>query len=345
MTESVGEQKAFEERLRRQIEAYHEAALLYAAVKLGLPDRMAARPWTPEQLAEALGLSAPHLVRFLRGFCTIGMCEERSDGSFALSPAGRSLTSDSPSRLAEKVQIVVEQYWQPWADLVSCLKSGKPAFEHVFGMSVFEWRDLNKEQGKLFASYLTGETFDQAGSIIEVLESAVEAKRVADIGGGCGALLAALLIAHPHLTGVLFDRPHLIEMAKPFLKVFGLFHLTDRIALVAGDVLAAIPVRADLYLLKGVLQQWDDAHARAILANCRKAMPEGAKLVIVERLLPERATDDPAAIMLDLHMMTITGGRARSLEQFEQLLSEAGLAVAKVTSTPTGLTIIEAMCD
>ena len=87
---------------------------------------------------------------------------------------------------------------------------------------------------------------------------------------------------------------------------------------VAGDFLAAIPVQADLYLLKGVLQQWDDADALAILRNCRAAMPEGAKLAIIERLLPERAADDPAAIMLDLHMMTITGGRARSLAEFDR---------------------------
>src|SRR3990170_2145577 len=148
-----GEQQAFEERLRRQIEAYHESALLYAAVKLGLPDRMGARPWRPEQLAEELSLSPSHLLRFLRGLCTIGLCEERKDGTFALTPLGQSLAPGSPSRLAEKVQIVVEQYWQPWAELVSCLKTGKPAFDRVFGMTVSDWRDANAEQGALFDAY------------------------------------------------------------------------------------------------------------------------------------------------------------------------------------------------
>ena len=109
------------------------------------------------------------------------------------------------------------------------------------------------------------------------------------------------------------------------------------------EIFAAIPVRADLYLLKGVLQQWDDDAAATILRNCRDAMPEGAKLVVIERLLPERASDDPAAIMLDLHMMAITGGRARSLADFERLLSQAGLALAKVTPTRSGLSLIEAV--
>jgi orsellinic acid C2-O-methyltransferase len=343
MTGSGDEQGSFEERLRLQIEAYHEAALVYAAVKLGLPDRMGERAWTPEQLAGELGASAPHLFRFLRGLVTLSICKELPDGSFALAPGGWSLRSDSHSRLDKKVQIVVEQYWQPWAELVSCLKTGKPSFEHAFGMDVWNWRRVHAEQGRLFESYLTAETFDQAGSIIEALEPAAEAARVADIGGGCGALLAPLLIAYPHLTGALFDKPHMIEMAKPFLQVFGQFRLPDRVELVAGDFLADIPIEVDLYLLKGVLQQWDDASARTILANCRKAMPEDARLAIIERVLPERAMADPAAIMLDLHMMTITGGRVRRREQFEALLAEAGLTFAKATPTTSGLVIIEAL--
>ena len=268
MTGKNLEQRAFEERLRLKIEAYHEAALVYAAVKLDLPDRMGERTWTAEQLAGALGTSAPHLFRFLRGLTTLGICRELPDGTFALAPGGWSLRSNSHSRLNKKVQIVVEQYWRPWADLVSCLKTGKPAFDHVFGMSVGEWRERNPAQGLMFESYLTDETFAQAGSILEVLECAAEAKKVADIGGGCGALLTPLLIAFPHLTGVLFETPHMIEMAKPFLRVFDQFHLLDRIELVPGDFFEGVPVKADLYLLKNVLQQWDDARRRRHPAQC-----------------------------------------------------------------------------
>src|SRR5512135_2530799 len=194
MSGTSSEQRAFEERMRPQIEAYHASALAYAAVKLGLPDRMGERALTAEQLATELGLSAPHLLRFLRGLTTLGICKELPDSTFALAPGGWSLRSDSHSRLNKKVQIVVEQYWRPWADLVPCLKTGKPAFDHVFGLSVGEWRERNPAQGLMFESYLTDETFAQAGSILEVLECAAEAKKVADIGGGCGALLTPLLI-------------------------------------------------------------------------------------------------------------------------------------------------------
>lgn len=336
---SKAEQDAFEEKIRRQIEAYHESALVYAAVKLGLPDKMGTRSWTAKQLAAELGLSAPHLVRFLRGLASLGICEERSDREFALSPAGRCLAAASPSRLAEKVQIVVEQYWQPWAELVSCLETGKPSFDQVFGMSVRDWRQRNTAQGALFESYLAKETLAQADPIIEALEFS-DVRTVADVSGGYGGLLAALLKAHPRVQGVLFDSPETIEAAKPYLQSLG---IAARVELVGGDILTAIPVRADLYLLNGVLQQWDDAEALAILKNCRVAMPGSARLIIIERLVPERATDDPGAVLLDLHMMTITGGRARSLAEFKALLSEADLVLSKTTPTRSGLTIIEAV--
>ncbi len=339
MTESCGEQSSFEERLRLQIEAYHASALVYAAVKLGLPDRMGIRSWPPEQLAAELGLSAPHLLRFLRGLSALGICDELPDGSFALAPAGRSLQSASPSRLAEKVQIVVEQYWQPWANLVSCLETGKPSFDHVFGMTVWDWRRQHGEQDALFNAYLAKETLAQADSILEALDFS-RARSVADIGGGGGGLIAAVVKAHPHVEGVLFDRLQTIETAKPYLQSLG---VAERVQCLGGDFLSEVPVKADLYLLKSVLQQWNDADSATILRNCRSAMQDAARLLVIERLLPEQASDDPASIMVDLHMMTITGGRTRSLDQFEALLSQAGLRIAKVTPTRSGLAIIEAV--
>jgi hypothetical protein len=316
--------ESLEDRLRRSIEAYHESALVYAAVKLGLPDRLAAGPLTAEQLAAGLGLSAPHLNRFLRGLCAIGICEEMPGGAFALAPGGRCLTSGSPSRLADKVQIVIGQYWRPWADLVATLETGRPAFDRVFGMSVSEWRETNEAQGALFDSYLAKETAGQLSAIIAAIDLS-----------GVGTV--AILPARYRPDGVPFDRSYMADMSQPYLP---LLKAVKRVEFVAGDVLDEIPVEADLYLLNGVLRQWDDEQARTILRNCRNAMNEGARLVVVERLLPERAADDPAAIMLDLHMMAITGGRARSLAEFTSLLSDSGFGQVRATRTTSGLAVI-----
>jgi AraC-like DNA-binding protein len=280
---------ALEDRLSRAIEAYHEAALLYAAAKLGLPQAMGTAGWRPEDLAQALGLSAPNLARFLRGLCIIDICDQRLDGSFALTTFGQSLTPDS--RLARKVQIVVEQYWQPWAKLGSTLQTGIPAFAQVFGASICDWRRDHPEQGAMFASYRAKETQAETEAILAALD-VPEAGKVAEIDG-------------------------------------------------ANAIRAGIPSDADLYLLNGVLRNYDDADAAAILRNCRAAMRDGARLVIVERLMPARVEDDPAAVMLDLHMMTITGGRARTLSEIETLLSDAAFAVSKVTPVLPSLAMIE----
>ncbi len=229
----------------------------------------------------------------------------------ALTSRGQSLAHDSTSRLAEKVQIVVEQYWQPWAKLVAGLKTGKPAFEQVFGMSVGDWRRAHAEQGALFDAYVAKETLAQAGPIIAGARLFRRRncrryrRRIWRPARGDPASPSPSC-RHP-VRSAAHDRGGAFLPAS--LKAWQ----------IVSNAWAAISwprfhVQADLYLLKGVLQQWDDEEAVAIiLQNCRNAMPDGAKLVIVERLLPERATDDPAAIMLDLHMMTITGGRARSL--------------------------------
>jgi hypothetical protein len=320
------DQETFEKRLRKQIDAYHEAALVYAAVKLGLPDMLAAKPATAEGLASTLGLSTPYLRRFLRGLCSIGICEETPEGAFALTAGGRCLTSDAPSRLAEKVQIVVGQYWQPWANLIATLQTGRPAFDRVFGMSVGQWREANAEQGALFDSYLAKETGGQLASLI----AAVDLSGVATV---------AILPARHRPGGVPFDRSYIVAASQPFLP---LLRAVKRVEFFSGDMLDEIPVEADLYLLNGVLRQWDDDAACTILRNCRKAMKEGARLAIVERLMPERAADDPAAIMLDLHMMTITGGRVRSLAELDGLLEKASLTRTKMTPTQQGLAVVEA---
>jgi hypothetical protein len=261
------EQAEIEDHLRRQIGAYHEAALVFTAVKIGIPDALSAGPMASDDLAGELGLSAPHLRRFLLGLVTMRICEELADGRFGLTPVGQSLAPGADSSLREKALVVVGQYWQPWLDLSHCLKTGEPSFPKVFGMPVAEWRRANREDGAAFESYLAKE---EAGE---------------------------------------------------------------------DD---ALPAKTGIYQLKSVLQQHDDTEARTVLETCREAMGPEAKLVVVERLMPERATDDPAAVMLDLHMMTISGGRTRTRAEMEVLLASAGFSVTNLSVTSDGLSLIEA---
>ena len=331
------EQTEIEARLRSQIEAYHATGLTYACVKLALPETMGREIWTAERLATALDLSAPHLKRLLLGLATLGLIEERARDAYTLTEAGRALAPSSASTLREKLLIVVEQYWQPWANVAACVKTGTPAFDLVFGETVRDWRRDHPDHGAVFEAYLESETFTHAGPIVDALDL-TGVSTVAEIGGGHGALLAAVLLAHPHVHGILMDAPHKLAGARVYLHSHG---LTERVGLAKGDATTEVAVAADLYLLKAVLQQHDDATAQAILTNVHRAMPDGARLVVIERLMPEKAADDPAAIMLDLHMMTITGGKARTRPEMETLITEAGLAIAKLSKTDEGLAVIE----
>jgi O-methyltransferase domain len=334
-----GEQFEIEARLKRQIEAYHETAMLFAAVSSSLPDLMKLRgPETLETLASELGLQPGPLRRFLCGLVTMRLCEELEDGRFALTPAGARLALGSRSSLREKVQVVVGQYWMPWMILGHSLQTGQPSFAFLHGATVSDWRAANADDGAYFHRYLAKEDMANAGDLLPFLKYAPEDGVVASIGGGYGGWLVPWVRDNPGAKGVVFDATAILEDAK---RLFDATGTIDRITFVGGDVLKEIPVEADLYVLKGVLQQHGDEGARTILQNCREALKAGAKLVVVERLMPEKPKDDPAAVMLDLHMMTITSGKARTRPEMEALIAAAALTIGGVSRTPSGLAVIE----
>jgi len=332
------EQREIEARLKEKVAAYHEAALLFTAVTSGLPDLLKAEPRTPEALAWESGLQADPLRRFLRGLATMRLCEERDDGRFALTPAGEALTYGHSSNLGEKAFVAVGQYWMPWMSLMYSLRTGKPSFPFALNKNVADWRGRNADEGRFFFRYMAKEELANPGAVTDAVGDLGEGAVVASLGGGYGAWLADVLNRHPAAQGIVFDAPPVLDDAK---RLFEALDLTDRISLVAGDVLEDAPHGADVYMLKGVLQQHDDPAARTVLDNCRRAMGPGARVLILERLMPDTALDDPAAIMLDLHMMATTGGKARTKTEMEALAAGAGLRVAAVTRVEDGLSLIE----
>jgi hypothetical protein len=333
------EQLEIEARLKRQIEAYHETAMLFAAVTSGIPDLMKrSGAAAPETLASELGMQPGPLRRFLRGLVVMRLCDEVEGGCFALTPLGESLASGHDSNLGEKALVVAGQYWLPWLRLTHCLETEEPSFDHVFGSTVAKARTADAS-GAPFYRYLAKEEM-AAANADDLMQSfcAFEADTIASIGSGYGGFLVPFLIGLPSLEAIVFDAPAVVEAAQP---MFQAYRLQDRVTFVAGDILKSIPVEADIYVLKGVIQQYGDAAARKILENCREAMKPDARLFVYERLMPDTAMDDPAAIMLDLHMMAITGGKARTKSEMETMIAEAGLKMVKSARTSEGLSFIE----
>ena len=335
------ERLEIEEHLTRQIEAYHEGAMVYAAVSARIPDLVKLGCQTPEMLAPELDMQPEPLRRFLRGLVTMRLCEELEDGRFVLTPAGESLATGSHSNLRFKAEVVVGQYWLPWVALKYSLETGKPAYDKFYGMTISDWRAMEKEEGEPFYRYLAKEEMkaENADDLMQSFDRIEDGDVLASIGGGYAGFLVPFLIGLPEHKAIVFDAPAVVDGAEPMFQAFGLQH---QVTFVAGDMLKSVPVEADIYILKGVLQQHDDARARTILENCRAAMKPGGRLIVYERLMPENAMDDPAGIMLDLHMMAITGGKARTKAEMERLIAEAGLAIAENKRTYEGLAFIDA---
>jgi SAM-dependent methyltransferase len=218
--------------------------------------------------------------------------------------------------------------------------TGETAFTHAQQIGVWDYRKQESEVDEAFnKAFLEG-----SSRIAREILSAYDVssiRTIADIGGGYGGLLAAILKDSPSLSGLLFDQPHVIAKSAARLKDSG---LSERCRAVGGDFLVHVPEGADLYLLKNVIHDWNDAQSERILKNCRLALREKGKLILIERIMPERAREEPLTVMQDLRMLISNGGRERGESEFRALFEAAGLKLTRVIPLPSGLNIIEAIC-
>ena len=169
------------------------------------------------------------------------------------------------------------------------------------------------------------------------------ARTLVDVGGGTGTLVAEVLRHHREIAGVLLERPGMLELAEEYLAEQG---VADRCEFVEGDFFSSVPAGGDVYVLKSVLHDWDDHRCVAILGNCRAAMDDAARLVIVELILPNRMTPSApmlSAALLDLIMLAYAGGRERTEAEFAQLLDQASLRLASTTALTAGPHVLEAV--
>jgi hypothetical protein len=179
--------------------------------------------------------------------------------------------------------------------------------------------------------------------VAEVLATSYDfsgARTVVDVGGGYGALLAPVLRKYPQLRGRVYDLPRCEEGARQLFAESG---LSERCDFVGGDFFRSVPSGSDLYLLKSVIHDWDDAKSRTILGNVRDALGEDSRLLLLEWPVPERVGPGDAGIIgTDLNMLVMVGGQERTEREYRELLDSAGLRVTRVLPTPAGMAVIEA---
>ncbi len=334
--------QALGQRLLALVTSSWMSQAAYAAAQLRLPDLLAAGPQTSEALASAAGCHAPSLRRLLRALTTLELCRERDDGAFELTPLGGLLRSGVPGSLRSWTIYWGGPHWTIWGHLLHSLTTGETARQHLAGTEGFEHLERDPELAALFNQAMAELTGRIAQDVPRVYDFS-RMRRILDVGGGYGELLAAVLLANPAAHGVLFDMTHARAAGQRHLEALG---LAERCEVVSGSFFEAVPGGADACLLKSILHDWEDDHARAILANCRRALAPGGRLLIIERLMPERVEATPAhqsIVRSDLNMLVGPGGCERTEAEFRALLGAAGLRLSAVVPVSAGFVIIEAV--
>ena len=330
--------------LLRLVNGAAAAQVVAVAVRLGLADLLAEGSRETEALAAATGTHAPSLWRLLRALAALGVAVEEADGRFALGPLGGPLRSGVPGSVRDLVMLFGHpDFWATWGALEHCVRTGETAVRHLFGVeTTFERYAADPAFGAVFDAGMAVLAERGAAAVLAAWPFP-EKGLVVDVGGGQGTLLAAVLRAWPRLRGVVLDLPGVAERAARLLQTAG---LGDRASAESGDMFSGVPRGADLYLLKSVLHDWADDRAAAVLRSCRAAMTRpGARLLVVERVLPERMAPDPASVahaVGDLMMLTRAGGRERTEAEYAALLAGARLRLARVVPTASQYSVLEA---
>jgi hypothetical protein len=322
---------------------YFTARAVYAAAALGIADLLDGQARGADDLARATGTHGPTLYRLLRALAAAGVLEHTGDDRFALTAIGATLRAQAPDSARPGVMMFHHpMFYRSWEELLYSVRTGRPALDQVFGKPVFEYLAAAPDAAAAYDGGMTG----LSKTIIPALVKAGDFTRfgvIVDVAGGHGSLLAAILDATPGARGVLVDLPHVTEVAR---RTFADRGLGGRAEVVTGSMFEAVPAGGDAYLFKWILHDWDDAACVAILRNVRAAIPPQGRLLIVDRVLPERAEASAAmrtAMMADLLMLVHLTGRERTEREFRALLDASGFRLERVVPTGTQLSVVEAV--
>jgi hypothetical protein len=312
--------------------------LIYVAAKLELADRLKHGPRTVEELATAAEVQAPALYRVLRALASVGIFAETKDKRFKLTPLGVTLQKAVPGSMRAAALMLGEKYWEDaWAELLHGIKTGEMPFLKAHGIPPFEYLEKHPEDLKIFGETMTSVSSTENPAIAAAYKFS-GIRTLVDVGGGNGSLLARILKANPKLKGVLFDQPSVISRATQdrYVTVKG---IAERCTLESGDFFEGVPKGGDAYLMKRTLHDWDDERCAKILANCRAAMSEKGKVLVVDAVIAPGNEPDRGKL-LDLQMLVI-GGHERTKQDFATVFKDARLKLTRVVPTKCPLSIVE----
>ena len=328
-----------EDALNAAIEGARITQLVYVAAKLGIADVLAEGPLTGDQIAHAVDAHPRALTRLMRALASEGFFEPLEDGTFALEPRSELLRSDAAdSRRNSAIMAGAPWYYGAYGHLIHSVTTGETAYEHMYGKGFFEYLHEDPEEAAFFNDIMTKGTREVAESVADSYDFS-GINTIVDVAGGHGALLGAVLQVNPGMRGILFEQAAVLEGAPAVLGALG---VQERCELVAGSFFESVPSGADAYMMKWIIHDWDDERATAILKNCRRAMSDHGRLLIVEREMPAGNEKSPATLG-DITMMVIPGGQERTREEYAAILDASGFRLAGIHATASEMSIFEAL--
>jgi len=308
------------------------------ACELNIADHLLQKPTHYSVLAEKTGTNPVALYRLLRALAGSGIFREKAPGVFDNTRLSRALTDRKPSMKYMIKHQLNSSNWLIVNELCETIHTGENAAQRILGTSIFEHLSSNPEKNELYNKAMA-ETSEITGAIIARSYNFSEYKKVVDLGGGKGNLLAAIMKQNQHIEGVVFDLPHVVADAK---QMFDELLLGNRISILAGSFFDTIPQGCDVYLLKNIIHAFDDTTCHKILGNIRKVIPQNGIVLLVEIVIEKRHYSAFGSLF-DLQMLLATeGGKERTKPEFAQLFSSTGFELTRVLKTLTPFSIIEA---
>ena len=311
---------------------------LTVASELGIADLLKDGPKTAADIARRTNASEDGVFRLLRALASVGLFAESGNRRFRLTPLGKLLRTDSAQALGGYSRFTGhESTWRPWGELRHSVRTGEPAFDHVYAMPIFEYFAKMPEASAVFDGAMTSISTLESKAVVAAYDFSGIGTLV-DVAGGHGLMIASILKANKKMRGILFDLSHVVAGATALLEGAG---VANRCQIVSGDFFASVPEGADAYVLKHIIHDWDDERAAQILLTCHRAMRPGSKVLIVEAVIPS-GNKAHFGKLLDLEMLVLTPrGRERTQAEFRDLLKRSGFRLRRVVPSETHMSVVE----
>ncbi len=315
---------------------YYLSRAIHVAVEIGVADLIPENGISATELAQKTEMDPSALRRLMQFLASYGVFEQAGNEHFGPTDFSEVLRKDHPNSVLPIVRYVGTAWWNAAGALLHSVKTGAAAFLSVNGMSFYEYLTHDSDMQRRFNEGMARISDADDEAVVDAYDFS-RFRRVVDVGGGRGGLLAQILKRNPGVESVLFDRPQVID-APIRLQETGQL---GRCQCLGGDFLQSVPEGAECYIIKGVLQDFDDEACQTVLVNCRNAVIRDGRILVVERLPPSNVDGPHPNIFMDIHMMVLFGGQVRRESDWSRIFDRSGLEIGELVHTTADFTVIE----